>query len=428
MTRIHIRRRLAPGRREELRRLARRSAPHFAVAAVVGAAVGLVVAVFERAVVEHILEATFDLPVWALAVSPLVGLLIAALILRTVGRGISPATSDVYLQAFHDASAAETGRTMLARTAASVATLGSGVPMGLEGPSLYLGSSIGAAAQRRLPRLFGGMDRRVLLVAGAAAGVSAIFKAPATGAVFALEVPFQGDLARRMLLPALVSSATGYLAFVTVNGTGSLFPVEGQPAFDLRDLAGAAVLGVAAGFAARLFAFAIRRAKRVAEAHHPLLRAVVAGVVIAGIFAATRGLTGESLSVGPGYRTLDWALDPEHSVLLVLAILVLRSLATTAAVVGGGVGGLFVPLVIGGALTGRVIGGAFDALDTSLFVVIGIAAFLGAGYRVPLAAVMFVAETTGRPAFVVPGLLAAVAAELVMGPSSITNYQAASDP
>jgi len=56
-------------------------------------------------------------------------------------------------------------------------------------------------------------------------------------------------------------------------------------------------------------------------------------------------------------------------------------------------------------------------------IVIGVAAFLGAGYRVPLAAVMFVAETTGRPSFVVPGLIAAVAAELVMGRSSVTTYQ-----
>ena len=54
---------------------------------------------------------------------------------------------------------------------------------------------------------------------------------------------------------------------------------------------------------------------------------------------------------------------------------------------------------------------------------IGIAAFLGAGYRVPLAAVMFVAETTGRPNFIVPALFAAVAAELVMGEQSITTYQ-----
>ena len=65
-----------------------------------------------------------------------------------------------------------------------------------------------------------------------------------------------------------------------------------------------------------------------------------------------------------------------------------------------------------------------QSLNTTLFVVIGVAAFLGAGYRVPLAAVMFVAETTGRPGFVVPGLLAAVAAELTMGRSSITAYQA----
>ena len=50
-------------------------------------------------------------------------------------------------------------------------------------------------------------------------------------------------------------------------------------------------------------------------------------------------------------------------------------------------------------------------------------AFLGAGYRVPLAAVMFVAETTGKPNFVVPALIAAVAAELVMGEQSITAFQ-----
>ncbi len=64
-----------------------------------------------------------------------------------------------------------------------------------------------------------------------------------------------------------------------------------------------------------------------------------------------------------------------------------------------------------------------QSLNTTLFVVIGVAAFLGAGYRVPLAAVIFVAETTGRPGFVVPGLLAAVAA-VTMGRSSITAYQA----
>ena len=120
------------------------------------------------------------------------------------------------------------------------------------------------------------------------------------------------------------------------------------------------------------------------------------------------------------------ALDrsaPGRSLWLLAAVLVLRCLATSTAVAGGGVGGLFIPLVVAGALTGAIVGGAVNQFDLNLFIIIGVAAFLGAGYRVPLAAVMFIAETTGRPTFVVPGLLAAVAAELVMGTSSVTRYQ-----
>ena len=104
-------------------------------------------------------------------------------------------------------------------------------------------------------------------------------------------------------------------------------------------------------------------------------------------------------------------------------MLVLRCLATSATVAGGGVGGLFIPLVVAGALTGALVGNIVNPGDLDLFIVIGVAAFLGAGYRVPLAAVMFVAETTGRPSFVVPGLIAAVAAELLMGRASVTTYQ-----
>jgi chloride channel protein, CIC family len=109
----------------------------------------------------------------------------------------------------------------------------------------------------------------------------------------------------------------------------------------------------------------------------------------------------------------------------VVAMFFLRALATTATVAGGGAGGLFIPLVIQGVLVGRAVGGLFGAPDSSLFPVIGIAAFLGAGYRVPLAAVMFVAETTGRPGFVVPGLIAAAVAQLAMGRSSVSPYQRA---
>jgi CIC family chloride channel protein len=361
---------------------------------------------------------------------PGVGLLVALAARRSIGGGASPATADEYLVAFHDADHRLGWRAFAGRIVAAVATLGSGAPMGLEGPSLYTGATIGAQAQQRLRRPFRNADRRVLMVAGAAAGVAAIFKAPATGAVFALEVPYRGDLARRMLLPALVASATGYVVFVAINGTDPLFPVAGSPGIGWRDLGGAVLVGVLAGVLARCDAWLLRAAKRMSAAHRPVLLAVGAGVALGALFAVGRALTGESLIFGTGYSVIEWVADPTRSAWLILAVLVLRSLATSAAVAGGGVGGLFVPLVVSGALTGALIGGAVARPDLGLFIVIGVAAFLGAGYRVPLAAVMFVAETTGRPSFVVPGLLAAVAAELVMGPSSVTTYQVdpATDP
>ena len=115
-----------------------------------------------------------------------------------------------------------------ARMVAAVATLGSGGPMGLEGPSMYSGAVVGWNVQRRLPRIVprrrsarapgggrGGRRRGDLQGAGDRCGVR-------------LEVPYQDDLARRMLLPALVSSRAGYLVFVAINGTEPLFPIEGR--------------------------------------------------------------------------------------------------------------------------------------------------------------------------------------------------------
>lgn len=109
-----------------------------------------------------------------------------------------------------------------------------------------------------------------------------------------------------------------------------------------------------------------------------------------------------------------------------LGVFVLRALATGAILGGGGVGGLFIPLVVQGALLGRAVGGAFGIPETTLFPMLGIAAFLGAGYRVPLAAVVFVAEATGRPGFIVPGLIASAASQLVVGTSSVSTFQRAS--
>ena len=410
-------------RRAELRDLAARSHQVVLLAAITGVATGSFVALFDRLVVDVAFDHVVELDPWLIAILPGIGLLVSLAARTFIGGGVSPSTADEYLRAYHDRSHELRMRPFLARTVAAVATLGAGAPMGLEGPSLYAGATFGSFMRRRLPRVVRGAERQVLLVAGAAAGVAAIFKAPATGAVFALEVPYQDDLARRMLLPSLVASATGYLAFVTINDTSRLFPIDGSAEFSIRDLLGAIAVGLVAGIGARGFAWMLRRAKIVASRPKPVLTTLAAGCALAALFAAGRVLTGESLLVGPGYEVVAWASEPSHSAWLLLSLLALRCMATSVTVAGGGVGGLFIPLVVAGALTGSTIGHVVNQADLTLFIVIGVAAFLGAGYRVPLAAVMFVAETTGRPSFVVPGLLAAVAAELVMGRSSVTTYQ-----
>src|SRR4051794_40901827 len=162
------------------------------LAAVVGAVTGLGVAGFDRLVVDVLFDRVAELPSWLLAMLPGVGLLVALAARRLLGGGVSPSTADEYLRAFHDPDVELGWRAFAGRMVAAVATLGSGAPMGLEGPSLYIGATLGSNVEERATGTVSAADRRTLTVAGAAAGVAAIFKAPATGAVFALEVPYRG--------------------------------------------------------------------------------------------------------------------------------------------------------------------------------------------------------------------------------------------
>ncbi len=389
-----------------------------------GALVGLLVAGFEQLTVEVLLEQLLDGPLWWQAAAPAVGLIAAVAILRYLGRGATPSTSDEYVRAFHERHPRLPLSQLPAKLLAGVATIGLGGSVGLEGPSVYAGATVGQSTQGLFARWLRREETKMLLTAGAAAGIAAVFKTPATGVIFALEAPYRDDVARRALLPALLASASGYLVYVAVLGTDPVIDLGSQDSnLSIIHLGGGALLGLVAGLGGRGFAWLVRQAKEL-EQHFPIgVRILVGGTVLAGLVVATEAVFDQPLSLGPGVEATEWLRDGEHTLLLIGGLLAFRVVATLTTVGAGGTGGLFIPLAVQGVIVGSFVGQAMGVADIGLYRTLGLAAFLGAGYRAPITAVMFVAESTGTSAFVVPALIAAAVSQLVAGSSSVASYQ-----
>ena len=403
-------------------------------ALVIGVFTGLGVAAFDAVTARAALGHLFDAPVAVQAVAPAVGLVIAWLCLRYVAGGADATTSDAYISAFLDKRKPLDQRPVLGRVLASIATLGSGGAMGFEGPAIYIGAAVGSAAQRRVGRLIRSEETKALLVAGAAGGLAAIFKAPATGVLYALEVPYTEDIARHGIVASLVAAAASYLTFVAIMGTEPIVRLStAGTSFTGIDLGGAVIVGLLAGLGARVFIRVLNWSKRVAHNLRAPVRIALFGAGSAALVVFSHQVFDSTLSLGPGYQVFGWLADPTHAVWLVACLMLVRLAAFACTVAGGGAGGKFIPLVVEGAILGRLVAGMMAAAGLhsgsdpsttmSLFTVLGIAAFLGAGYRTPLAGVMFVAESTGKAVFVVPGLIAAAISQLVMADKSVSPGQ-----
>lgn len=393
----------------------------------VGVAVGLAVAVLDYLVVVLLLENLLHLPLYVQAGAPLVGLLLSTLLLTTIGQDCGPSTSEEYIEAFHARKPSFPAGPLRARLAAGAASIGFGGAVGLEGPAVYMGSAIGLRIQSRLERFLGKDAGKLLLTAGAAAGVSALFQAPATGLIFALESPYRDDVAHRALLPSLMASAAGFLTFASMPFLegGTVWGFAFNPGIGAGELAGAVALGVGAGFGGRGFAWATRRAKYLSQDRSPWTTAVIGGVVLGVLAVVADQVFGHPLTLGPGFEVVEW-LDHDHSLVLIVALFFFRATATLFTIGAGGVGGLFIPLAVQGVLLGTIVGDLLDGLgwgsDGAIWPILGLAAFLAAGYRTPIAAVMFVAESS-TGSVVVPALVAAAVSQLVAGTASVSAAQ-----
>ncbi len=394
----------------------------FVVYAALGIVIGGLVALLDWITVELALASVLEADLWVQLVLPPIGLLFVTLILRA-RPGTGSQTSDAYVESFHSGTGAEAS-TLFPRLLAAFATIGSGGAVGMEGPAVLTGATIGQSLGERLPKVLGERPRLVLLVAGAAAGVAAVFKAPATGVLFAMEAPYRRDISRHGLIPALIAAAASYLTFVAFLGAEPLLSFA-PTQVDIQDeIVASLTIGVLAGVVARALARGFNWAKHLDDKWRFRIRFPVAALTMAGSLLLANSLIEEPLTIGLGAEiAASLVVNNEVTLITVIILFVLRALVTGATLGVGGVGGVFIPLVVQGMLLGRAVELIVGAPSTGLYPVIGLAAVLGAAYRTPLAAIMFVAETTGRAEFVIPALIATAIAQSLMGDDSVSSGQ-----
>lgn len=428
--------------------------PVLALSIVTGITVATLIAGFEYVSVTVLLERLLERPLWQIALAPGFGLLIASLLLRFPGRRMGPGTSDEFNRAFHDRNPSLPLRALPIKLLAGISTIGLGGALGLEGPSIYAGSTIGLGIRDRFRRWLRREDVKILLTAGAAAAVAAVFKAPATGVLFALEAPYRDDVNRRALLPSLLASATSYITYINLIGHEPVIPFLTDPenriglnvqqlaiksdtnivwfeasdlaslftAVEVTDVFGALLLGIFAGLGGRAMAWLVRWAKTQSKTPSYIPRVLLGGAALAGLALVADMAFDLPLTIGPGFEAMEWVVRPGHGLGLIGLLFGLRMAATIVTLAAGGVGGLFIPLAVQGVILGQFTGVMLESDRPGLYPTLGLAAFLGAGYRVPLSAVMFVAESTGG-SFVVPALVAAAVSQLVAGKSSVAEHQ-----
>lgn len=397
-----------------------------AFSAAVGAGVGALVAAFDFLLREQVIVSLYQLHSAALYFAlPTAGLAAAALLTRFAVPSREGALTEDYILVYHDHRRNMRWTNLPGKMAASFVTLACGGSLGLEGPSIYLGAAVGDGIQGRFKDLFRKEDAKLLLVAGAAAGIAAIFKAPLTGLLFAMESPYKNGLAGRALIPAMVSSASSYVTFVLLAGNEPLFAREGHRLFEIRDILFAIVLGAACGLLAKCFVWMVFAARRLFSHMPPWARPLAGGLVVGSLGLLVFRMAGEPYLYGPGYRLVGYVLESGGAIPLIALLWAAKAVATSASLAGGGVGGVFFPMAVLGALTGSGFGHAVGEPGGTLYPLVGLAAFVGAGYRTPVAAVAFVAETTGNPWALIPAMVATVVSFLTIGSSGISDQQRA---
>ncbi len=342
---------------------------------------------------------------------------------------------DAAIKAFHQHGGQVRRRVLWAKPLASISTLATGGAGGREGPTMQIGAAIGALVARYIapsPR-----ERRILMVAGVAAGISAVFRTPLGAALLAIEVLYRDDFESDALIPAVLASVVAYSIALSVFGSSPLFGALPHFAFHAYQLPLFLGLALVVSLGAALFAATMRAAHSLFDRLPvPLwLRPALGGLML-GVFAVVL-LTTLAPSLGNGHRGLGvlgggygagqlaiggatW-LTPDWSMVQLLVLLALAKIVATSLTIGsGGAAGDFAPSLAVGGLLGGAFGLAAQlvfadpAIQPGAFALVGMAAFYAGIANVPLAALVLVCEVAGSYDLLVPLMLTEAVAMIAL--------------
>jgi len=346
---------------------------------------------------------------WLIPVATTLGGLIVGLIIERYAPEAEGHGTDAVVRAFHRTDGVIRPRVPPIKLFASAITIGSGGSAGREGPTALIAAGVGSWYATITKR--DGRDRRLLMLAGMAAGLSAMFRSPIGTALMAIEVLYADmEFEAGALLYALLASIVAYAINGFVDGWEPLFqvpaPIGRLPS--ALDYGWYVALGVLAGITATLVPvvfYRIRDLFRVSRIP-PALRPAAGGLAM--------GLLGMAVPqvIGGGYGWVQMAIDGRLALGTMLLLVGAKWLATSLSVGSGGSGGVFAPSLYVGAMLGGAWA-AFVHAPPAPFIIVGMAAVFSGAAHVPIATLMMVTEMTGGYTLLVPAALAVVISYLV---------------
>ncbi len=355
---------------------------------------------------------------------PIIGGLISGILVYKFAPEAEGHGMDALIDSFHNKRGMIRARVPFVKALATFFTLASGGSAGREGPVAQIGGGLGSWIARRMG--FSAKDTRILLLAGTAGGLGAMFRSPLGGAITAIEVLYREDFETEALIPSIISSVTGYAVFSMIFGYERIFEVPEHFWNNPVELLFYAVLGLICvpvgifyirilyGFRDRVFL--------------PLPIPKIYKPMLGGLGVACIGLLLPQV-YGSGWGQIQNALLGELGIGLMFLIVIGKILATSFTISSGGSGGVFGPSLFIGGMLGGAVGGLchhfFPTIITTpeTFVLVGMCAFFAGVANAPIGAMLMITEMTGSYGLVVPLMIVSVIALLFTRRFSIYEKQ-----